>query len=167
MERLIRLNKISLKKPGTWLPGHYIIACEVFYLVCRTFLAGSRSFKSKVYTEHLKLRASLLCLGTVYIVSDFDIATRRLFSHMTTEGWEFWTHKYKMAVLWVSGSGNWPSSSQRKPLLSQAVHLVFVVKEVSLRHIFLRQSSFQFQRNVTNSYTNFSLIYYRNYVLLK
>jgi hypothetical protein len=101
MERLITLNKISLKRPGTWLSGHHVIACEVFYLVCRTLLAGSRAFKSKVYIEHLKLMVSLLCRGTVYIVSDFDIAARLLISHMTMEGWEFWTHKYKMPVPWV------------------------------------------------------------------
>jgi len=61
-------------------------------------LAGSQAFKSKVYIEHLKVSVSLLCLGTVYIVSDFDIAARLLISHLTMEGWVFWTHKYKIGL---------------------------------------------------------------------
>jgi hypothetical protein len=59
MVRFITLNKLSVKTQGTWLSGHYVIAYEAFYLVCRTLLAGSRALKSKVYIEHLKIKGEL------------------------------------------------------------------------------------------------------------
>jgi hypothetical protein len=59
----------------------------VFYSVCRTLLAGSQAFKSKVYTEHVKLRVSLPCLGTVDISSDFDFGAGLLIRHKTMDDW--------------------------------------------------------------------------------
>jgi hypothetical protein len=88
-----------VKKLWTWLSGHYVIACEVFYLVCRMLLEGSQAYKSKVYIEHLKLGWACCVLKQYKVyVSDSDIAAGLLISHMTMEGWEFWIHKYKMAV---------------------------------------------------------------------